>query len=170
MKEREANLERAALTRALNYDPLTGVFLWANPTSNRVAVGEVAGQLDTHGHRLISVNGVRYGAHRLAWFYVHGVWPSDEIDHINLIKDDNRIENLREATRAGNCRNVSRKKNNKSGFKGVMRHSQAKHRFQAQITVNGRPKYLGLFDTAEQAHAAYVRASNLYHQDFGRHD
>ena len=82
--------------------------------------------------------------------------------------DDNRIENLREATRSENCRNVAWKKHNKLGIKGVFRHPQSPHKFMAQITINGRPKYLGLFNTPEAAHAAYVEASQQFHGDFGR--
>jgi hypothetical protein len=168
MKEREKRLAHAVLVEMLGYNAVTGQFIWKKPTSNRVKIGDVAGQINHQGHRLISVNGTRYAAHRLAWFYVKGVWPSEEIDHINLVKDDNRLSNLREATRNGNCRNVGKKKHNRSGFKGVHRHSLSPNRFVAQITVDGRPKYLGLFGTPEEAHAAYVKASDFYHGEFGR--
>ncbi len=168
MKEREARLAHAVLINVLEYDPLTGVFLWKNPTSNRVRAGTIAGQIDRHGHRSINVCGTRYLAHRLAWFYMIREWPSDEIDHINLIKDDNRIANLREATRNENCRNVGRKKHNKSGFKGVCRHPQSTNKFMAQITVQGKPLYLGLYDDPEDASIAYVMASILNHGNFGR--
>lgn len=168
MKSREAKLDHQTLTRILAYDPATGVFTWKAPLSNRVKVGEVAGQIDHHGHRNINANGVRYGAARLAWFYIHGEWPADEIDHINLIKDDNRISNLREATRQQNVRNVGMRRHNTTGFKGVTRHSQHRHKFCAQITIDGKPKYLGIFDTPEEAQAEYAAASQLHHGAYGR--
>ncbi len=168
MKPREASLDHKTLTQALDYDGETGVFTWKVPTSNRVRAGEVAGSPDRHGHLLIRVNGVRYTAGRLAWFYVHKVWPTDEIDHVNLIKDDNRTTNLREATHQQNVRNVRRKSHNKTGFKGVIRHNQSKHKFVAQITIDGKCIYLGIFDTPEDAHACYVAASRRLHGAYGR--
>jgi hypothetical protein len=167
MKPRETKLTHEELTRLLDYDPETGVFRWKVVTSNRVTKGQVAGSNDGKGHLLIRLNGTKYAAHRLAWFYVHKVWPHPEIDHINRVKDDNRIANLREATRNQNNRNVGIKRHNKSGFKGVCRHSQAKHKYQAQILVNGKKIYLGLFDTPEDAHAAYVAASEEHHGEYG---
>lgn len=167
MKSREASLSHETLTRVLDYDPATGVFVWKAPLSNRVKAGAVAGQIDHHGHRNINVNGIRYGAHRLAWFYVHKAWPLDEIDHKNRIKDDNRIDNLREATRNENNRNVTKKRHNTTGFKGVIRHSTYKHKFCAQIVVNRKNIYLGIFDTPEEAHAAYVEASKEHHGEYG---
>lgn len=172
MKPREALLSHEMLTRVLDYDPATGVFVWKEVLSNRVKVGSVSGQVDTHGHRIIQLNNWRYLAHRLAWFYVHKVWPRDEIDHKNLLKDDNRIDNLREATHQQNVRNVGRKSHNKTGFKGVMVHPFYKNRvpkkYVAQITIDGIPQYLGIFDTPEEAHAAYVAASIKHHKEYGR--
>ena len=172
MKQRESVLSHELLTKVLDYNPDTGVFLWKAPLSNRAKKGAIAGNLDHHGHRLIPVNGIRYSAHRLAWFYIYKVWPTDEIDHENLLKDDNRISNLREATHQQNVRNVARKKHNKTGFKGVIVHPAYRDKkykkYVAQITINGIPNYLGIFDTPEEAHAAYVRASLQHHKEFGR--
>lgn len=167
MKLREASLSHETLTRLLDYDPATGIFRWKITTSNRMKVGDVAGQ-NSKGHLIIQVNSLRYMAHRLAWFYVYKVWPEDEIDHKNLVRNDNRIDNLREATHQQNVRNVARKKHNKTGFKGVIRHNQSPHKFAAQITINGKCTYLGIFDTPEDAHAAYVLASQLHHGEYGR--
>ena len=80
----------------LNYDPDTGDFTWKVSTSNRVRVGQVAGTLRHDGYIRIKVNGKLYLAHRLAWFFVYGVWPVEFLDHIDQDKSNNRINNLRE--------------------------------------------------------------------------
>lgn len=165
MKVREASLSHETLTELLDYNPETGVFTWKKVTSNRVNVGDVAGQ-KIKGHLLIQINGWRYMAHRLAWFYVHKAWPKDEIDHENLIRDDNRLSNLREATHQQNVYNVKKRRHNTTGFKGVTFHKAA-GRFMAQIRADRKYIYLGLFDTPEEAHAAYAAASKEHHGEYG---
>lgn len=136
------------LRKSLNYDPTTGVF-------RRVSSGKIAG-CSTRGYLSISVLNVEYRAHRLAWLYVYECWPSGQLDHVNGIKDDNRIANLREATVTENQQNARIRKDNTTGFKGVFAF-QGKYR--TQIKINGRQTYLGQFDTAEEAHAAYCKAA-----------
>jgi hypothetical protein len=97
--------------RRLQYDPETGVFIWKprpidKSWSTRYA-GEVAGSIKNNGYRQIRIDGVKYGAARLAWLYVYGEWPENEIDHINRVRDDDRLVNLRAATRTENCNNRS---------------------------------------------------------------
>ena len=167
MKPREESLDWATLERALDYDPETGIFRWKQPR-RRVKVGDITGTPDTHGHLGITLDGIRYSAHRLAWFYVHKVWPKDEIDHINRVKTDNRIANLREATHQQNMFNTDRRRNNLSGFKGVVRLRREKNNFMARIQVDGKTIFLGLFPTPEEAHAAYADASQRYHGKYGR--
>ncbi len=171
MKPREASLDHDTLTRILDYDAETGIFRWKIPLSNRVKVGDVAGRVDQRdlkGHRCIQLNGMKYTAGRLAWLFVHKVWPTAEIDHVNLNADDNRISNLREVTHQQNVRNVKMRRNNKTGFKGVSHHSTSKHKFVAQITIDGKPNYLGIFDSPEDAHEAYAKASRRWHGEYGR--
>jgi len=95
----------------LDYDPETGEFIWKARVGDKQwsakFAGEVAGTIANTGYRRIMLDGEGYGAARLAWLYVHGEWPKNEIDHINRVKDDNRLVNLREATRTENCNNMS---------------------------------------------------------------
>jgi hypothetical protein len=106
-----------------------------------------------------------YSAHRLAWLYVYGEWPSDQIDHINRNRSDNRIANLRIATPTQNQANRSVCKRNTTGFKGVTVDPRT-GRFRAKIRVNGKRTHIGVFDSAEEAGAAYVAASRRVYGDF----
>ena len=154
------------LRELLDYDPETGVF------TRKVArrghrIGSVAGTLDRSGYRTITVDRAHYCAHRLAWLHVNGRWPPGMISHKNDLRDDNRIANLREATSPQSARGKSRPRTNTSGFKGAT-WLPRKRKWQSEITVNGRSIWLGLFHTAEEAHAAYCAAAIEHHGKFAR--
>jgi hypothetical protein len=151
------------LKQILSYCPITGHFTWLiAPKHTTINVGDRAGSLNSNGYLTITINGKAYKEHRLAWLYVHGYFPSKGIDHINGVKDDNRIDNLREATHAENNQNTIKYKNNTSGFKGVTFH-KASGKWVAQIKKDGKHHHLGLFDTPEPAHAAYLKAKAELH-------
>lgn len=146
------------LRELLNYDPATGVFTRRLGVRG-FAAGSTVGSPHSAGYIYCSVAGYRCFAHRLAWCYMYGDWPEGELDHINGVRNDNRIDNLRLATRSENMLNRHRpRKGNKSGYIGVSSH---KDRWRADLTVDGAQQYLGLFDTPEEAHAAYVAAKEL---------
>ncbi len=140
------------LRAMLNYAPETGVFT-RRIGGPGISAGDVAGSLDSNGYRRITLGYRSYYAHRLAWFYVHGDWPATSIDHLNLVRDDNRLANLREATKSENMRNCRKHSNNKSGFKGVC-WDRGAGKWRAYIVVEYKQTHLGVFDTAEEAHAA----------------
>ena len=158
----------------LHYDPETGVFTW-KIASGKARIGAVAGAVQLNITRKpssykrlrIGFNGTRYMAHRLAWLYVFGVWPNADVAHINCDALDNRIANLREATRSENQYNHPAPKNNTSGVKGVTWNS-ASRKWMAQIKTGGRYIYLGEFTTKEAAAAVRHAATMKYHGDFGR--
>lgn len=156
-------LTQSRLKEVIDYSPDTGEFTWKISPANNTKAGSIAGGIDDQGYRRIRVDGRRYKAHRLAWLYVFGAWPEHEIDHINLDRSDNRISNLREATMAENMRNRSGW--GKTGLKGAY---VARVGFSAVVQVDGMPRYLGRFPTAEAAHAAYVSAANDLHGEFAR--
>lgn len=160
------------LRESLDYDPETGAFAWRRRANmdarwnNRFA-GTMAGTINAAGYVTITIDRVRYTGHRLAWLYVHGAWPPHQIDHINGDRADNRIANLRPATNTENARNATIGKNNTSGFKGVSFHKKA-GKWSASICVDRRTRHLGLFETPEAAHEAYVAAAELAFGQFAR--
>lgn len=161
-------ITHAELLERLHYSPDSGLFTWLKDTGGpKGKKGFVAGSLKSNGYVDIRFNGPIYRAHRLAWFYHYGKWPDGEIDHINGIKSDNRISNLREATRAESIRNIGRRNKNKTGFKGV---GNVGNKWKARITFNGENIYLGLFDTPEDAHEAYCKAATNLHGSFANID
>lgn len=165
-KEREPLLSHDRLLEVLLYDPISGVFTWKKSMMGRIWVGQVAGSINANGHRQITLDRIAWMAHRLAWFYVYKVWPENEIDHRDLNKDHNAIDNLREATHVENCNNRrASPKTNKSGYKGV---SLNRGRWHAQIKHKRRCYHLGNFDDPVDAYAAYCEASKRLHGEFGR--
>ena len=146
------------------YDFLTGEFKRrvAAGSGGRIPAGTVVGSTRPDGYLKILIDGKSYLAHRLAWFYVNGVWPTYEIDHINGVKADNRIENMRDVPSFVNRENRHRaQRDNKLGVLGVVQYPRG---FAANIKINGKPVYLGYFSTAEAAHAAYVSAKRRHHE------
>lgn len=154
------------LREVLRYDPETGIFTWLVITSNRVLIGDVAGTLNDD-YLVVQIDGRKYRAHRLAWFYMTGEWPSDQIDHWDLNRANNRWENLRKATNSKNSANTRRPMTNTSGFKGVWLDKPT-NKWRAKIQVRGEQRYLGYFDTPESAHHAYVVAATQYFGEFAR--
>ena len=152
------------LRELLHYDPLTGVFIWKAKVNrkSRVNLGEVAGGKIANGYWRIHVLNRTYKAHRLAWLYVHGRFPAKHIDHINRVKTDNRIANLREATPAENQQNRSLNKNSTSGIRGVFWYSRDSL-WGASIRYGKVLVALGKFAEKEEAAAARKAAELKYH-------
>jgi hypothetical protein len=161
-----ANLTAARLRELLLYDPTTGIFHWRVSRKGTRRDG-LAGGVSAHGYVKIGVDrtGQQY-AHRLAWLYMVGEWPTGEIDHINGDRADNRWANLREVTPRENKQNKRKpQRNNKSGFLGVSISSNCPSRWIAQIKLpNGKNKSIGMFKTPEEAHEAYLRVKRAIHK------
>lgn len=156
------SLDAGRLRQALDYDPATGIFRWRESRGNQLA-GAVAGGLGTRGYWRIGLDGVRWTGHVLAWLYVHGVLPRVDLDHINQVKSDNRISNLREDVAGLNRQNRdSPRSDNSSGFLGVC-WDKRESKWLAQISVNGRRKHLGYHATPEAASEAYLAAKRELH-------
>lgn len=155
-KKKIWELNQEYLKSILHYDPDTGFFTWLKVNSNRVKVGDIAGSKDDKGYIRIMIDGKSEKAHRLAFLYEDGGMP-DEVDHLNRIRDDNRWDNLRAATRQQNMINRNPLPS-KSGIKGV-RKLNNKH--QALIWVDGKQKSLGCYSTEEEAQMVHETYESL---------
>lgn len=123
------------LKELLHYDPDTGIFTRIKCDKRKDRIGEVAGGVHRFGYWIIKLNLKEYKAHRLAWLYMTGRWPLNQIDHINRIRTDNRFSNLRECSNSENCKNMSKNKKNTSGYKGVSFDSRKK-KWKARCSVD----------------------------------
>ena len=152
------------LKEYLSYDPESGAFTWIKSPCYHIKNGRIANSRDKKGYIQIMLKGRYFLAHRLAWLFYYGLMPKDCIDHINGVKFDNRICNLREATNAQNVQNVTKpSRANKTGYLGVSWDNTNK-KFKAVISVNGRHKHIGRFTSAEEAYEAYLTKKREYHE------
>lgn len=165
----------------LDYNPHTGLLIWkrrtpcifvssANWTAelkceafNLTTAGRAAGCLSKEGYLQIKFGGRQYRAHRLIWLMVFGEFPKEEIDHINGVRDDNALSNLRLANRSGNMQNKAKASNNTSGYTGVS-WSKQRNKWKVAIGYLGRKISLGRFDRIEDAARAYLDAKKKLHR------
>lgn len=150
------------LKQYLDYNKDTGMFTWIQKKAAWQKIGSVAGSLHHEGYIVIGFNYKPYPAHRLAWLFVYGKFPEKELDHINRIRTDNRIVNLREVTTQQNQFNLTKRQRTTSNYIGVSWNT-SRQRYIAQIQVNKQKVYLGLFDNELDAHKAYQDAKARLH-------
>ena len=163
----EANFITPEIVRHI-FEYRDGNLFWKNPRSNRAKPGSIAGYVDKHGYRNISLFGKSFKMHRLIWAYHHNEFPEQFIDHIDMNGNNSRIENLRLATKSQNGYNRGRPANNTSGYKGV---SKTKYgTYGARIRINGKYVSLGYFKNIEDAAEAYKIAAFNHHGEFARVD
>jgi hypothetical protein len=156
-------LTQERLKELLSYDPETGVFTNLTKRRGGGLIGDAVGYKRPEGYIQITFDYKRYFAHRLAWFYMYGYFSILQIDHINEIKDDNRIINLRLVTAKQNSQNISKPNiDNTSGFKGVS-WSKPNKNWRATIKISGKSKFLGSYNTPEEASEVYLAAKRRYH-------
>lgn len=151
----------------LEYNPDTGVFKWRRTAKGR-RLDLSPGTVNDSGYLMITIGWRRWRAHRLAWLYMHSVWPSNQIDHINGNRLDNRLCNLREVDYVLNGQNKKKgTARNKSGFLGVdFRPQFVERKWRATIFYNGKQKHIGMYQTPEEASRAYLEAKRKLHAGY----
>ena len=161
----KVRIDHARLKELLDYNPQTGSFTW-KVHRHRTQPGDVAGSTSKiTGYVTIRVCGYLYQAHRLAWFYVHGKWPDAEVDHVNRIRTDNRIGNLRDASSTQNSCNSSMRSDNTSGAKGVFWSKKSK-KWHARVGFKSRHYNLGFYKSLDEAKAVVAEARKRIHREF----
>ena len=150
------------LKKMLSYDADTGNFRWRLSPRNRTMAGDRAGYHNDQGYLLVTVDGYKFRLHTLAWAFTHGEFPVNQIDHINRVRDDNRITNLREACQVVNMHNASKRSDNTTGVTGVYFRKDTQKYF-AQINSHGKTYRLGNFERFEDAVKARKEAESIYH-------
>jgi hypothetical protein len=167
MRDSQMGITQALVRDLYFYSEHSGLFFRRKTVAPNARKGHPATKKGMDGYLVIGIKRRNYAAHRIAWLYVHGCLPTDDqvIDHINGDRDDNSIANLRIATHSQNAMN---KRRTGPILKGVTRHSSG--RYQAQIVVGGKHRYLGLFETPEEAHAAYRKKAKELFGSFARFD
>lgn len=156
------------LRSILSYDEEIGLIFWKINKNSRARKGAVAGCLALDGYWQIRIDSATHRAHRIAWALHYGKFPELLVDHINGVRHDNRISNLRLCDHYGNSRNKGVSKRSKSGVKGVYWNKQL-GKWHAQIEACGLQRHLGFFTDIEEARIAYINASNLHHGEFARY-
>lgn len=149
------------------FDYVDGKLFWRKKLSNRVKVGDEVGCRDKRGYVRASIYNNLYWVHRVVFLYHHGYMPTF-VDHINLDTGDNRIENLRAATKAQNMRNVRLRSDNRSGVKNVSWDARL-GKWRVQMRINDIPTYIGVFDDLETAKFVASEYRDRYHGGFARH-
>jgi hypothetical protein len=162
MLPKEKDVTFDFINKLLNYDKETGILTWKKTLGYQARKGTEAG-CEALGYKIIKIKQIRHQSHRLAWLLSTGHWPEFEIDHINGNRSDNRFSNLRDIPTGKNLENLkSARSNSSTGVLGVFPYYSNK--FISRLVVKGKIIRLGVFDTIEEAHRAYVEAKRIHHE------
>lgn len=156
------DLTQERVKELFDYDAENGWLIRKKDNHGRIVNRPCGIKPNHHGYGPLTIDGNTYHVHRVIWLWHKGEWPENDIDHIDRDRMNNRIENLRPATRQENLHNIGMNRNNSSGYPGVCFHKPT-NKFMARIWINNKQIYLGLFTTAEEAFEAYMIAKIKYH-------
>lgn len=157
----DPRITQELLKARFTYDPESGKLVY-RVCCGRCLPGREAGTIDRRGYRVVNVLGQPRAAHRLIWIMMTGAWPSDEIDHINRVKGDDRWANLRDVSKSDNIANAGARADSRSGARGVVRFRKG---WKAEVGVRGARYHLGVFATKEEAAAAHDLANEIIRRD-----
>lgn len=158
------NISQERLKQLFNYDDTSGLLTRIVPRHRHSNPNYSVGSIDKQGYLIVKVDGHKLLGHHVVWLYHYGVYPEKMIDHINGIRSDNRVSNLRYTTPSQNMMN-SRQARSSAGYKGVSFHKEEK-RYRARIMIEGKIHCLGGYSTAEEASEAYNRAAREMQGEF----
>ena len=150
------DLTQEEVRKHLNYNPETGELMWREWRRGRKTSLNV-GRTQSNGYMQLQINGTLYQLHRVIWLWVYGYFPENEIDHINRVRSDNRLSNLREVSRTCNARNCGIDPRNKTGVKGIYWETKRKA-WLSSIKANDKRKHLGRFKDFTEAVAHRLAA------------
>lgn len=150
----------------LSYDGEIGIFVWAR-TRNKAPKGKRAGTVRPDGYRQIMVDAKCYFEHMLAWYFATGIWPKNDVDHKNMVRNDNRLSNLREATRSQSNFNKNVRKDSLTGIKGV-RWCTQKSKWEAHAGLSGQRIHIGFYDSKEEAKRVRDEFAMPIHKEYFR--
>ncbi|MBK8772319.1 MAG: HNH endonuclease [Rhizobiales bacterium] len=153
------------VNRMVSYCPVTGKLFWKINKQNSGGIGSECGRTNSAGYRRVVLHGCELKAHQVVWMLHHGEWPSGIVDHANSNKSDNRIENLRLATKAQNAANRKSNSNNTTGVSGVTFHKPTR-KWVARIGLNMKRIHIGSFEKKDDAVKAYMAVSANYRGEF----
>jgi hypothetical protein len=161
MKTKEKLSPEQFFKENLRYDELTGKLFWKTKVKN-ASVGDEAGCKTANGYRVVYANGVQFKGHRVVWLLYYGEWPKLRIDHINGVRDDNRICNLRDVAAYVNSQNLrTASARSTTGCLGVFKLGR---KWKASIGVRGQRINLGVFQTMDEAQMVYLNAKRRLHE------
>lgn len=154
-------LTQARLKELMSYDPNTGIFI-REQNRGKTMKGSIAGTTRHDGYVTVFIDGHRYLTHRLAWLYMTGEWPETVIDHIDRNPSNNSFSNLRDVSQSVNMQNIREPRS--FGTSGRLGAHKFRGGFLARIVVFGEVVHLGWYETADEAHAAYLEAKRELHE------
>ncbi len=167
--EKQAVVTHEMVRDQFDYDPIAGLLIRKSNGVNGKYAGKPAGNIHSCGYRYVKIFGRLFRYSRVVWMWNYGSWPVNEVDHTDGAILNDRIENLRDATRAENTRNRIANRNSACSFKGVqLRRYPIGTRYIATIGVAGKVKYLGFFNTAEEAAKMYDAAAMCFYKEFAK--
>lgn len=164
--ESSRDLSADYVRELFTYDSVSGDLRWAKPRQG-IRIGQRAGNTCPRGYKTVVIDYRKYQVHRIIWLWVHGAWPTHEIDHRDRNASNNALRNLRDATRSNNFANKAAHSNKIGGLKGAY-YDKRRGTWFSSICKDYTKMYLGAFNTAEEAHAAYVAAAKRLFGEFAR--